>query len=690
MANDILVEGDDGQETYSSMDARDSLLASWVMDRVQKWRQYRDQKYLGKWEEYYRLWKGEWNPADKNRDSERSRLISPALQQAVEMIVAEQTEATFGRGMYWFDIDDDAVDQKKDDAYRVRQLLAEDFEMYGVNQAIADTYLNGALYGTGISKIYVTEQEEKTPVSVPYAGNEDVRSADVERKVKFVVKVEPIDPKEFVIDPTARDIDEALGCATEMVKPRHLILQRQESGLYNDYEIGAFSTGSSGLQQYSDLNTTGLDDKVFVTEYYGLVPAKLLDEPADDEASESVTLDEDDEKELVEAIVTIANGGVLLRKRRNPYLMGDRPIVAYPHDRVPNQFHGRGVCEKGYNSQKALDSELRARIDALALLTHPMVAMDATRLPRGLDMKVRPGKAWLGNGDPSTIFMPLKFGALEQATFPQSADLERMVQMATGAMDTAAPLSNNPRNETASGMSMMMGAMIKRNKRTMYNIENLYLDKLIQKCLWRYMQFDPERYPPGDYKFVIHSSMGIMAREVEQNQLTRLLQMTEPGTPTHAVILRAIYNNSSMADKDKMLKALEETLKPNPMQQQAAQVQMAQGMAEVEKTKAEAAKAMAQAKQAASSAGPDPRIEMAMRRYEIDKEHEREMMKIMLEAKSDKQRLLMEAQLEKLRMRMENEVKEMQTLLDHKADMAKVEVQRTAAAAAAKNKPSPK
>ena len=43
---------------------------------------------------------------DKTRQTERSKIISPALQQAVESSVAELEEATFGRGK-WFDIEDD-------------------------------------------------------------------------------------------------------------------------------------------------------------------------------------------------------------------------------------------------------------------------------------------------------------------------------------------------------------------------------------------------------------------------------------------------------------------------------------------------------------------------------------------------------------------------------------------------------
>ena len=117
--------------------------------------------------------------------------------------------------------------------------------------------------------------------------------------------------------------------------------------------------------------------------------------------------------------------------------MGDRPFVAFQLDRVPNKFWGRGVAEKGYNPQKALDAELRARIDALALTTHPMMGVDATRLPRGVKFEVKAGKTILTNGDPRTTLFPLNFGTLAQSTFTEAAELERMVQMGTGAMDSA-------------------------------------------------------------------------------------------------------------------------------------------------------------------------------------------------------------------------------------------------------------
>ena len=110
-------------------------LASWLNYRLESWRTHRDINYTPKWDEYYRLWRGIWMAGDKTRNSEKSRLIAPALQQAVESSVAELEEATFGRGK-WFDIKDDMLDQDPSDAEYVRNLLQEDLEHTGVKDAV--------------------------------------------------------------------------------------------------------------------------------------------------------------------------------------------------------------------------------------------------------------------------------------------------------------------------------------------------------------------------------------------------------------------------------------------------------------------------------------------------------------------------------------------------------------------------
>ena len=518
-----------------------SPLSGWITGRVNQWEEHRNTNYLEKWDEYYRIWRGLWAIGDKTRHSENSKLISPATQQAVEATVSELEEAIFGREQ-WFDVRDDIADQNPQDVSIIRLNLQEDLERARVKDAICESLLNAAIYGTGIAKINVTEETQKVAKDSPIPNTLTSDTVVMENDV-ITVKVESLTPKEFVIDPTAKTIKEALGVAQIVIKPRYEIIEGITNGLYEDKPLGSYDKMDLGFDEENSSVSTD-DDKVKITEYWGRVPVKFLDAKKDDNLGEQFDYDED---ELVEAVVVIANDNVVLKATRNPYMMGDRPFVSYQHDRVPNKFWGRGIAEKGYNPQKALDAELRARIDALALTTHPMMGVDATRLPRGVKFEVKAGKTILTNGDPRQTLMPLNFGNIANSTFTEASELERMVQMGTGAMDSANSNFSNPRNSTASGMSMLQAASIKRQKRTIMNFQENFLIPLIEKAAWRYIQFNPERYPTGDYKFQAYSSMGIMAKELEMTQMIQLLSMTQQGTPPFAMLLMSIFENSSTA-----------------------------------------------------------------------------------------------------------------------------------------------
>lgn len=569
-----------------------AALATWIMDRVESWEDHRNTNYMEKWDEYYRIWRGIWSYEDKTRDSEKSRLISPATQQAIEATVSELEEAIFGKEQ-WFDVRDDVGDQNPVDIAIIRRNLQEDLNLYKVKDGIVEALLNGAIYGTGIAKVNVTEETTRVPMESPIP---DTLTTDtvVNEKEIIKVKIESLTPKEFVIDPCATTIEEALGVAQIVTKPKYEIIEAIKAGIYEDRPIGNYEDMDLGYDDEMGYDDSD-DHKVKIVEYWGRVPVKYLDEK-NESLSEEFDYDED---ELVEAVVVIANDHAVLKATRNPYLMGDRPFVAYQHDRVPNKFWGRGIAEKGYNPQKALDAELRARIDALALTTHPMLGVDATRLPRGVKFEVKAGKTILTNGDPRQTLMPLTFGDISQNTFREAAELERMVQMGTGAMDTANSNFSNPRNSTASGMSMLQAASIKRQKRTIMNFQENFLIPLVEKAAFRYMQFDPTRYPASDYKFTAYSSMGIMAKELEMTQMIQLLSMTQPGTPPFAMLLLSIFENSSLSNRDQMQQAIAQMMQPDPQAQQvqqvAQQLELMKLQMEIEEMKASATKDMAHA-----------------------------------------------------------------------------------------------
>jgi hypothetical protein len=573
-------------------------VTDWVMDKCDSWRDHYESNYAERHEEYYRLWRGIWASEDSMRQSERSKIISPALQQAVESSVAEVEEATFGRGK-WFDICDDYGDEQRNDAMFLRRKLDEDFKFTKTRKAVAECILNAAVFGTGIGELVLEEVKEMKPATQPIMEG-GLEAVGVNISDRFIVKLRPVLPQNFLIDPIATSIDEALGVAIDEFVPIHQVEQDIESGIYKDVQLEIASVDydiepDREIQAYNE-------DKVRLTKYYGLVPRDLFENARVGEDEEIVELSEEEEVKnsmYVEAVVVIANGGQLLKIEENPYMMQDRPVVAFPWDVVPSRFWGRGVCEKGYNSQKALDTELRARIDALALTIHPMMAIDASRLPRGMKPEIRPGKMLLTNGNPAEILQPFKFGGLDQTSFVQAQALQQMVQQSTGAIDAAGIPGSINGDSTAAGISMSLGAIIKRHKRTLINFQELFLLPMVTKTAWRYMQFAPEIYPVADYKFVASSSLGIIAREYEVTQLVQLLQTMQQDSPMYPMLIEAIIENMNISNREELIGRLQQSQQPNPQAQQAQQMQMQVALAKEQATaaalNAQAAEAQARA-----------------------------------------------------------------------------------------------
>ena len=568
-------------------------IESWVIKKCDDWRNHYESNYSYRFDEYYRLWRGIWDSADSERSSERSRIISPALQQAVESNVAELEEATFGRGK-WFDVSDNLGDTQPQDVQFLRNKLTEDFEDCKVRKSVAECLINAAVFGTGVGELVIEEMKEMAPATQPIMGG-DLQAVGVSIEERVKVKLKPVMPQNFLIDPVSTSVEDAMGVAIDEFVGLHQVEMLQEQGVYKDAYVGPASPDTD-LEPDHDL-TIHHDGKVRLTKYYGLVPREMLEDALDEEIEE---LSEEKEKSrYVEAIVVIANGGILLKAEANPYMMQDRPVIAFPWDVGPGRFWGRGVCEKCYNSQKALDTELRARIDALSLTIHPMMAIDATRLPRGSKPEIRPGKLILTSGDPREVLQPFNFGQVNSITFNQAAALQQMVQQATGAVDSAGIAGQVNGEATAAGISMSLGAIIKRHKRTLINFQQSFLIPFVKKAAYRYMQFDPENYPVADYKFNASSTLGIIAREYEVTQLVQLLQTMQQDSPLYATLVESIIDNMNLSNREDLVAAMQQAMQPNPEAQQMA---MAVQQSQLEFQQSQTAALTAQSQESAARA----------------------------------------------------------------------------------------
>jgi hypothetical protein len=592
------------QNEFDQPTENDKELTAFVVDHCDRWRTYRDTNFLDSYLEYERIFRGQWASEDKTRESERSRIVTPATQQAVETRHAEIMEAIFGQGEF-FDIQDDLkdVDGNPLDVAMLKAQLMEDFKQDKIRKSIDQIELMAEIYGTGIGEIVVKTEKIFEPATQRIPGQPQQAAIGVVEKNRVAVKLNPINPKNFLFDPNGTSIDDCMGVGVEKYVSIHKVVQAIEKGIYRKVNITTTyeDTDLEPTQEMSQYQ----DEKVLLLTYYGLVPREYLM----DKDTEVVELFPDDSvaedyTDMVEAIVVIANGGMLLKAEESPYMMKDRPILSYQDDTVPNRLLGRGTVEKSYNMQKAIDAQVRSHLDSLALTTSPMMGMDATRLPRGARFEVKPGKAFMTNGNPAEILFPFKFGETSANNMNTAKEFERMLLQSTGTLDSQGMVSQGARD--GAGMSMAVATIIKKYKRTLVNFQEDFLIPFIQKAAFRYMQFDPERYPSVDMRFIPTATLGIIAREYEQQQFIGLLQTLGPNTPVLPLILKGILNNSSLTNRYELMSALDQMSQPDPQAQQmqqaqqqlamqAAQAQIAVSTTQAEQNRAEATKLMTEA-----------------------------------------------------------------------------------------------
>ena len=538
----------------------EDLLVRWIMERVIEWERHRNTNYLKRWDEYYRIWRTEWNEEDRNRDVERSRIMPTDLAEAVERQTAELADAFFARDV-WMDMADDAEDINKDDVRQMALKLREDADHNGVRPEGQKAIFNAALYGTGILKLPVTQKQvPKATRIVDEFGQEVMGGVTLETVVALGAVA--VSPREFVIDPAARTVDEALGCAHILNVPRHSVLQGQRAGIYAAGKVPEW-TG-----QMHDPYTTELrgsaSGMVRLVEYHGLVPAGLMPGRRVREGLRRKIVDNqlDSEVEMVEVIVLIANDQMRLKAVDNPFIPQDRGVIAFQYMTVPDAFWGRGVIESAYHPYKALQTEIRARSDGLALANYPTMWRDEASLTgdqtrEDADEKIiEPGKEYLVSGNPNEVLREFKFSGPDRGTSEAIADYQRMIESATATFGFQSA-SMTSKHTGVQQAPIALQTFLRRNKGIASNVERGLMQPMITKLAWRSMQFKPRRFPPTDFKFKARGAMGILERDAERSNLVELLQAIPPESPAFFAIVRLIVESGPYEQHQQIMAILD-------------------------------------------------------------------------------------------------------------------------------------
>lgn len=481
-------------------------LVDHIVDRSKDWGRQYEQEYGERNREYYRAWRGIWDTTAKNYDAERSRVIMPSTSQAIDSAVSDVIEALFSRED-WLSTGDLMLDD----------LLLQD--LWRDRPNIEEAILYGALYGNIISKIHIGLKNNRPILSTQALSLNEIR-----------------------YDPSANSFEESSAIVQDIFVPKHIVEMRMKA---EDYRSVALESSPDFIPRNPGEARPRNSDYVQITEWWGLVPFEEVEARQKTDQLRDERIGEDG---LVEAVCTIANNEVVLRCEANPYGQ-DRPFVSAQWHTVPRRIPGRGVAEMAYWPQKALDAEMRARIDSLAYSTVPMMVLNSRLINRGERFLARPGGKLFARGSPRDAAAPLQFSGPDPGSYQQSLELQRMIEMGTGQFTNASPLSDISRTGTGP-LSAVLGASVKRSARTLLNIERDYVLPLIEKSARRLHDMAPDLYPKLEARPKINSGVGIMLRELENQQLAQLMQQI-PDASAQLAMLSMIVEGSSIRGEEK-------------------------------------------------------------------------------------------------------------------------------------------
>jgi hypothetical protein len=137
----------------------------------------------------------------------------------------------------FFDIKDDLQDPNQGDVELLKHKLTEDMHFSKARSSIGECLINAAVFGTGIGELVLDEIIELTAGTQP-ALDGQMTAVGVNKRERMIVRLDPIMPQNFLIDPLATNIEDALGVAIDKMIPLHQVQQGIDSGIYRDVEVG--------------------------------------------------------------------------------------------------------------------------------------------------------------------------------------------------------------------------------------------------------------------------------------------------------------------------------------------------------------------------------------------------------------------------------------------------------------------
>ena len=261
---------------------------------------------------------------------------------------------------------------------------------------------------------------------------------------KGKIKIENVPPEEFLIERTAKSIDDANFVAHRTVKTRSELIE-----MGYDPEIVA-QLPATQIVLYNNERLTRFKD---VDEYpYDQTP---------DESTESV--------ELYECYVKVDYDGDGVAELRKVTVAGDAayemldnepvdhiPFCSLTPIPMPHRFYGRSVSELVQDVQLVKSTVMRQLLDNMYLTNNNRVAIMDGMVNLDDLLTSRPGGVVRTKQPPNQVMMPMQSQTISQQAFPLLEYLDTVRETRTGITRYTQGLDADALNKTATGVNTLM------------------------------------------------------------------------------------------------------------------------------------------------------------------------------------------------------------------------------------------
>ena len=301
-----------------------------------------------------------------------------------------------------------------------------------------------------------------------------------------------------------------------------------------------------------------------------------------------------------EAIVCAWVGDTIIRLETNPYPDQKPPFIIVPFNAVPFQMFGEALAENIGDNQKVKTAITRGIIDNMAKSNNGQIGMRKGALDVANRKKFLKGDNFEFNGAPNDFWQG-SYNQIPGSAFDMLGLMNNEIESQTGIKSFTGGITGASLGSTATGARGAMDATALRSMHLVRNIAENLMKPLMRKWMAYNAEFleeeeivriTNEEYVPirrDDLDGRVDIDLGIATQEdnaAKVQELSFLLQTIGPGEDPaiRREIMADIYELSRMPEQAKKMREYQP--QPDPMAEQAKQLELQKLMLENEVLKA--------------------------------------------------------------------------------------------------------